>query len=299
MVGGIAAAAPDGDADQELTGTTRDRAVAAALAATGGGTVLETEAGDDGAAYGVEIRLADGRQVEVNLDESFRVVGQEADEDKPGEDDGPMTHRRTAARLGIGLALRSRPPPAGRAAGPAEVRRTDLDHRRTAAACVKKEQGTGCLPLAPERRRVDLAAPVFSRPTEITNPLFPVAQVTGPPARHGRRQAVPGRGDPAARHQGHQLERAAGAEPASHQYVAYLGRAHPEVALDWYAQADDGSVWYFGEDVFNYEDGVVADTDGTWLAGKDGPAGDDHARQPRSPGTCTGPRTSPGSSSRR
>ena len=88
MAGGIAAAAAGGDTDQELTGATRDRAVAAALAATGGGTVLETEAGDDGAAYGVEVRLADGRQVEVNLDEAFRVVGQEPDEDKPGEDDG-------------------------------------------------------------------------------------------------------------------------------------------------------------------------------------------------------------------
>jgi hypothetical protein len=56
-----------------------------------------------------------------------------------------------------------------------------------------------------------------------------------------------------------------------HQYVAYSGGGILEVALDWYAQADDGSVWYFGEDVFNYEDGVVADTHGTWLAGKDGP----------------------------
>ena len=83
--GGVAAAAADADNDQELTGSTRDRAVNAALAATGGGTVLETEAGDDGAAYGVEIRLADGRQVEVNLDQSFKVTGQEADEDTPGE----------------------------------------------------------------------------------------------------------------------------------------------------------------------------------------------------------------------
>ena len=89
MAGGIAAAAAGADTDQELTGATRDRAVAAALAATGGGTILETEAGDDGAAYGVEVRLADGRQVEVNLDESFKVVGQAADEDKPGEGDGP------------------------------------------------------------------------------------------------------------------------------------------------------------------------------------------------------------------
>jgi peptidase YpeB-like protein len=88
MAGGVAAAAAGGDSDQELTGTTRDRAVAAALAATGGGTVLETEAGDDGAAYGVEVRRTDGRQVEVNLDDGFRVVGQEPDEDQPGEDEG-------------------------------------------------------------------------------------------------------------------------------------------------------------------------------------------------------------------
>jgi hypothetical protein len=87
MAGGLvaAAAASVGDNDRELTGATRDRAVAVALAATDGGTVLETEVGDDGAAYGVEIRLDDGRQVEVNLDESFKVVNQEPDEDQPNE----------------------------------------------------------------------------------------------------------------------------------------------------------------------------------------------------------------------
>jgi hypothetical protein len=45
------------------------------------------------------------------------------------------------------------------------------------------------------------------------------------------------------------------------------------VAIDYFAQADDGSVWYFGEDVANYENGAVADHDGSWLAGKDGPPG--------------------------
>ena len=55
-----------------------------ALDGTGGGTVL----GDDNAAYGVEVRLPDGRQVQVNLDKSFKVIGQKADEDKPGEDEG-------------------------------------------------------------------------------------------------------------------------------------------------------------------------------------------------------------------
>ncbi len=39
-----------------------------------------------------------------------------------------------------------------------------------------------------------------------------------------------------------------------------------------YAQADDGAVWYFGEDVFIYKDGGVVDTLGTWVAGVDGPA---------------------------
>jgi uncharacterized membrane protein YkoI len=84
VAGGLGASAA-GDSDQELTGATRDQAVRAALAATRGGTVLETETGDDGAAYGVEVRLPDGRQVEVNLDQSFKVIGQEPDEDKPGE----------------------------------------------------------------------------------------------------------------------------------------------------------------------------------------------------------------------
>lgn len=86
MVGGVAVA-NNGD-DEELTGTTRDRAVEAALAHTGGGTVTETEIGDDGAAYEVEIRLDDGSQVEVHLDENFVVTGDEPDDDGPnGEDD--------------------------------------------------------------------------------------------------------------------------------------------------------------------------------------------------------------------
>jgi uncharacterized membrane protein YkoI len=76
-----------GDDDQPLTGTTLERATAAALAHTGGGTVTETEVGDDGAAYGVEVRLPDGRQVEVNLDANFKVIGQEADDDGPGDKD--------------------------------------------------------------------------------------------------------------------------------------------------------------------------------------------------------------------
>ena len=69
------------DSDTPLSGETLDQAVAAALAHTGGGEVTETEIGDDGAAYGVEVRLDDGTQVEVNLDDSFTVISSEPDDD--------------------------------------------------------------------------------------------------------------------------------------------------------------------------------------------------------------------------
>jgi hypothetical protein len=55
------------------------------------------------------------------------------------------------------------------------------------------------------------------------------------------------------------------------QYLAYLDGNITEVAIDRYAQADDGSVWYFGEDVIDYVNGSASFTEGTWLAGRDGP----------------------------
>ena len=77
---GIAIATGLGD-DEPLTGSTLDQATAAALEHTGGGTVIETEVGDGGAAYGVEVRLDDGSVVEVALDANFNVIGQESDDD--------------------------------------------------------------------------------------------------------------------------------------------------------------------------------------------------------------------------
>ena len=85
---GFAIAAGGGD-EQPLTGSTLEQATDAALAHTGGGTVVETETGDDGAAYSVEVRLDDGSQVEVNLDGNFEVIGSEADDDGAGDDEGP------------------------------------------------------------------------------------------------------------------------------------------------------------------------------------------------------------------
>jgi uncharacterized membrane protein YkoI len=69
------------DSDTPLTGIDLETASAAALEHTGGGEVTETEIGDDGAAYGIEIRLDDGSQVEVNLDADFNVIGSDPDAD--------------------------------------------------------------------------------------------------------------------------------------------------------------------------------------------------------------------------
>lgn len=89
IAGGAAvAAAGGGDTDAPLQGSPLDRATEAALAHTGGGTVVETEVGDDGAAYGVEVRLDDGTIVEVNLDSDFAVIGQATDEAGPNDQDG-------------------------------------------------------------------------------------------------------------------------------------------------------------------------------------------------------------------
>ncbi|MGH3043062.1 MAG: hypothetical protein ACRDNG_15240 [Gaiellaceae bacterium] len=128
------------------------------------------------------------------------------------------------------------------------------------------------LQVAPESERVDLAVPTFSDPTNVTNPLFPVSRQESV-LLLGRVDGQPFRTEvtllPETRIIAWQGQRV---ETLVSQYVAYLGGRIHEVAYDFYAQDDAGAVWYFGEDVFNFKDGVIVDTHGTWIAGKDGPA---------------------------
>jgi hypothetical protein len=49
--------------------------------------------------------------------------------------------------------------------------------------------------------------------------------------------------------------------------IAFEDGALVEISDNYFAQADDGTVYYFGEVVDNYEDGVVANNDGSWLVG--------------------------------
>jgi uncharacterized membrane protein YkoI len=79
---GVATASATGD-DVPLTGADLERASEAALAETGGGEVVDSEAQEE-SAYEVEVNLDDGRQVEVHLDENFAVV--DTSENEEGDD---------------------------------------------------------------------------------------------------------------------------------------------------------------------------------------------------------------------
>jgi uncharacterized membrane protein YkoI len=86
---GVATAGGGGDdSEAPITGSALDRASAAALDHTGGGRVTDTEVGDEESLYEVEVTRDDGSQVDVQLDSSFNVVGDEADgESERGDDD--------------------------------------------------------------------------------------------------------------------------------------------------------------------------------------------------------------------
>ena len=163
-----------------------------------------------------------------------------------------------ATAAGAALALTA----CGAGTPPAERRPSAEPTARTSARAT--DEGS---------RRVDLETPTFSDPTSITNPLFPISDL----------DQVIQLGDEAGTRLRFEVTRLPATkviewdgrtvETVQSQFVAYGDGRVLEVAVDYFAQADDGAVWYFGEQVDNYEDGVIANNDGTWLAGKDGPPG--------------------------
>ena len=92
VLGGAGIAyANGGGSEEQLTGPDAEKAKSAAIEAVGGGSVTEVER-DDGYGTGVfevEVQRDDGSQVEVHLDRDYNVVGQEADDDGPNDQDGP------------------------------------------------------------------------------------------------------------------------------------------------------------------------------------------------------------------
>jgi hypothetical protein len=84
----IASGSEDGAHDTPITGAALDEATAAALAETGGGRVTGTEVGDEESTYEVEVTLANGDQVDVQLDDAFHVVSSKNEGNEDPSDDG-------------------------------------------------------------------------------------------------------------------------------------------------------------------------------------------------------------------
>ncbi|MGI9600583.1 MAG: PepSY domain-containing protein [Acidimicrobiales bacterium] len=84
---GTAIASSSDDNEQPITGAALERASAVALDHLGEGSVTETEVGDEDSYYEVEVRLDDGREVDVQLDEEFNVVSDEVDTPDAGDQD--------------------------------------------------------------------------------------------------------------------------------------------------------------------------------------------------------------------
>jgi hypothetical protein len=158
--------------------------------------------------------------------------------------------RRREVAVGVALMLAAGACSSGGGSGAGAPTSNGVTPNR-AGSCVKNEQGTGCLPVAQDGARVDLGKPGFSDPGRISNPRFPIGELTQV-LQLGHEAGEPLRVEVTRLPATKVLEwdgQKVGTVPS--QFVAYRGGRIQEVAIDYYAQADDGSVWYFGEDVMD------------------------------------------------
>jgi hypothetical protein len=110
-------------------------------------------------------------------------------------------------------------------------------------------------------------APVFSNPTNITNPILPLSSLTQD-ILEGTEEGEKVRVE-RTRKEGTKTFTINGKTVAAlivedREFVD--GEIH-EVAQDYFAQADDGTVYYLGEDVDDYENGQIVGHGGAWLYG--------------------------------
>lgn len=138
---------------------------------------------------------------------------------------------------------------------------------RTARPC-GTPSGTGC---ANPASRVDLFEPAFSaKSTRIDNPLNPISNLKSGVSL-GVVDGSPFRSETTLLPDTRTVQvRGVTVQLVKSQYMAFSDGRLKEIAIDYFAQDDDGNVWYFGEDVADYdEDGRIASNDGTWFFDKD------------------------------
>jgi len=135
---------------------------------------------------------------------------------------------------------------------------------------VKTDDSTDAAKERIERAKKLLAGLKFSHPREITNPFLPLASL--------KQDILEGKeGSDKIR-----IERTARPDirktyTINSQTVEtlcvedreFINGALAEVALDYFAQDDNGTVFYLGEDVDEYKDGKIVGHSGTWHFGRD------------------------------
>ena len=112
--------------------------------------------------------------------------------------------------------------------------------------------------------------PEFTNAAKINNPYFPLTELGGYDLT-GREDGKGYKAQIVVLDETKSITWAGGVTDALvARHRSYLQGELIEVAVDYYAQGDDGSVWYFGEDVTYFENGEVTNHEGSWLTGTDG-----------------------------
>jgi hypothetical protein len=112
----------------------------------------------------------------------------------------------------------------------------------------------------------------FSHPRDITNPLLPLAYLKQD-ILEGSEGGAKVRVERTLRPEKHKTFKIAGqpVESLVMEDREFHNGAIEEVTLDYFAQDDEGNVYYLGEDVDEYADGKISGHEGAWLLGKDTP----------------------------
>ena len=113
----------------------------------------------------------------------------------------------------------------------------------------------------------DVSPAKFTNSTNITNPYYPLAA--------GKKYIYEGQTDEGLERVEEQrlstTKTILGITCIVGYFKAYVNNKLVEETWDWYAQDNDGNLWYFGEEVNNFNpDGSLKDHGGSWEAGKDG-----------------------------
>lgn len=123
----------------------------------------------------------------------------------------------------------------------------------------------GCANVHPENIAQD-STPRFSNPQAITNPYLPLTSLMQDVLENQSERV-----ERTAKPDMHKTFKIGGqtVEALAVEDREYAGGKLTEVTIDYFAQDDDGAVYYLGEDVDEYQNGRVTGHSGAWLLGRD------------------------------